>query len=370
MKENRTRSFLFLAADAPWIYQLALNIADYEHVDVVRFYDIVTYLRQRPEWPYEAGKLSRSTAAFPPGYAGMLSKLFRPIIGALIHHRVNQLRRRTGSEPYLICPYPWLYPFVKGIGSSQVAYFNVDDYAVYDPVKAKVTQDLESNFVRKARLITCSSLVQRNRLRERVPEASQKIHHFPHGVPKSFINNAKIPPRPNSVGYVGTLSDRVDWNLFEIVANRLEQVEFHVVGNLCSDSGLVDLKWYRARARVFKLPNVVFHGPVRQDAVYTHYWRYSVNWMPYDVKNALNIASCPTKLMDALASGRPFVSTDIPESHLYHPFVRCASNADECVYAIVDALRAPEKDISAQLEFSRKNTWEQRALAYINYFRE
>jgi teichuronic acid biosynthesis glycosyltransferase TuaH len=125
--------------------------------------------------------------------------------------------------------------------------------------------------------------------------------------------------------------------------------------------------WKLDREAALALPNVRHIGPVAQNEVRKHYWRFAINWMPYDVDHAFNQASCPTKIMDSLASGRPLLSTDVPECRLYPEWISIFRSADEAVTYIRSGLNATWNAETA--EASRRqtdfvlghHTWEKRA---------
>ena len=85
--------------------------------------------------------------------------------------------------------------------------------------------------------------------------------------------------------------------------------------------------WQRERAAALTLENVHYIGSIPQDEVGKHYWNFAVNWMPYDTRHAFNLASCPTKIMDGLASGRPLLTTAVPECRLYPDWITIVGTA-------------------------------------------
>ena len=98
----------------------------------------------------------------------------------------------------------------------------------------------------------------------------------------------------------------------------LPDVEFVFVGySNVSGGGGRRPDWREERDEVLSLPNVRQVAAVAQDKVPQHYWSFALTWIPYAVDHEFNYASCPTKIMDGLASGRPVLSTDIPECRLY-----------------------------------------------------
>ena len=110
------------------------------------------------------------------------------------------------------------------------------------------------------------------------------------------------------------MDDRVDWRFVYDTATMLPNVRFIFVGRThgCRKRSR-RLEWVAQREQALSLRQVKAIGQVPYGELGRVYQSFAVNWMPYDVRNAFNIACCPTKIFDALATGRPFISTDIPE---------------------------------------------------------
>jgi len=361
------RSFLVLAANTPWVFALAEQLERYGPVTVVRFIDWLNQRRLRPEWPETASDLRRVATVMPPGYAGALEPAFRGAMRRRVEGEGRRLQELSGCEPAVICPYPYLAPWVRGVPGRQIVYYNLDDYSLYDPARAERTEALERELVERARLTACLSAHQTVTLRAKHPQRAERIRHFPLGVVDSFLNPDPATPAPvRGVGYVGNLSDRVDWAFVCKVADSAPDLRFHFVGAL-QDPAVRDGDWSRRRDRALALSNVVYEGPAPQAQVRLHYWRYAVNWMPYDPQHPFNIASCPTKIMDALASGRPFVSTDIPESRLYADRIQVVSSAEQTIDRLRRLLNAGSPyDPAEQVAFAAANTWRRRAACLID----
>lgn len=359
-----SQAFLFLAANTPWVYALAQALAADAAVTAVRFYDWTNYRRLQPQWPERTSSVRRLMVNLPPGYAGRLEPMFRPYIKGFIDHERERLRGATGLEPVVVCPYPYLAPWVRRVPDASLVYYNLDDYALYDPARAQRTGRLEDELVGRARLSLCLSINQVDALRDRHPDAAERIRHFPLGVVDAFLNPEPLrAPLPRTIGYIGNLTNRVDWPFVERVAMLVPEATFHIVGKLDVLETRKDVEsWQAARNRVLALPNVVYEGAVPQAQVREHYWRYAVNWMPYAMSHPFNVASCPTKIMDALASGRPFLSTEIPEVRLYADHIHIVRTPDEAAAGLRALLANYDAhDPRDQVRLAAANTWEHRA---------
>jgi glycosyltransferase involved in cell wall biosynthesis len=362
-----TDSFLFLSANTPWVYALAESLARRAPVHAVRLYDWQTYWQQQPSWPAasSAATIRRTLKVLPPGYAGRAEPLLRPYLRLLLRRWQNQLAARSGGRPWVVAPYFYLAPWVtREVPADRLVYYNLDDYTRYRPSREALIRRQESQLVRRATRTVCLAQHRVQTLKSRHPRQADRIHHFPLGVKTRYLNpHPEQSPEPQTVGYVGNLSDRVDWSLVHAVATRLSEVRFLFAGSL-GDSGTTPDRpdWTQRRADALALPNVQHLGRIPQDAVTDVYWSCAANWIPYDPNHPFNVASCPTKVMDMIASGRPVVSTPVPECTLYPDWIDVADTPAGVAEALRRALNGPRgSEPAEQVHFARQQTWEMRA---------
>ena len=73
--------------------------------------------------------------------------------------------------------------------------------------------------------------------------------------------------------------------------------------------------------------------------------------------------------MDGLASGRPVVSTDIPECRSYSNWITIVQNADEAISAVRRLLGRPPNGEKAhrQVDFTRDHLWSRRAETLLGW---
>lgn len=364
-------SFLFLNANTPWVYALAENLAHYHPTHAVRLYDWRTYWKGgRPAWPDSDpdADITQTMRVMPTGYAGRLEPLARPFMRWMITRWQEELTQRAGAEPWVIAPYPYLTPWVEAVPDNRLIYYNLDAYALYRPERAEAIRENERRLVERAALTLCLSQHQVETLRDRYPDHTNRIVHFPLGVAEDFINpQPERKPESDTVGYVGNMTDRVDWLLVHAVAQRLSDLEFIFVGGLEKlETGGTAEGWEQARSRVLSLPNVEHVGRVPQEKVKDYYWSFAVNWIPYDAEHPFNRAACPTKIMDAIASGRPVVSTPVPECTLYPEWITIADTPQDLGSTIRQLQSCTSTEgAKCQVAYAHSQTWEQRAERFL-----
>ncbi|OKH53131.1 hypothetical protein NIES2101_12415 [Calothrix sp. HK-06] len=362
-------SFLFLGANSPWTYGIAEALAYNHHTHAVQFYDWRTYHLIRPTWSNRTPPsfLQRSMPVLPSGYAGRLEKLFLFYLQYVIHKWCQQLKRVSGEHPWVIASEPYFTSWVRHIPTERLIYYNFDDYSLYRPSQKDKILKQERELIERATITLCASYCQVMTLRMRHPQKASRIHHYPHGFVNNYLNpHPENPPEPMTVGYVGNLGDRLDWQLIYQIIKACAEVTFVFVGGLDEQIMLEQGNWQATRQAVLALPNVRHIGRVPSDEVAKYYWSFAVNWIPYVVKHPFNQAACPTKIMDGIASGHPILSTDIPECRLYSEWINIFDSVEDAIALIRKQLvlstkpQAYDKSLE-QLEFARRHTWQVRA---------
>jgi glycosyltransferase involved in cell wall biosynthesis len=364
------RAFLFASANTPWVDELAQNVAELENPTLaVSLWDWGTYLRFKTDWPSPEAPpdLTRAHWLFPPGFMGRAEGLFRGLLRHRWRRAVTRLERAIGGKarPWVVSPYPWLVESFRGIEAPTI-YFNLDAYELYRPHRADAIGRQETELVNQSELVLCLARTQVDAFRARFPGRADRVRHFPLAASKAFLN-----PRPGEgfdakvVGYVGNLIDRVDWRLVADVARRMPDVTFVFVGyaNITSGGGQRP-DWESARDEALALANVKQVPTVAQGKVGEFYWSFGLTWIPYAVDHVFNLASCPTKIMDGLASGRPVLSTDVPECRIYPEWISIFHTADEAV-AMIRAGLAQAVTAGAKARSAEQVAFVQREHTYL-----
>jgi len=247
-----------------------------------------------------------------------------------------------GWQRGLVMHYPHYLYLRNKLRPDVSLYYNIDDYSLYWPYRAARIRELEKDTVRAADVTVCVSKLRALELRELVPQAAERIHHVPHGAPTRFLADRPLSlpaepppdlaalPRPY-LGYIGSLEDRVDWDLLDRLSQEFSDASIVVVGRVREP---VAEPWWEPCARFLSRPNVHTLGWRTQDSLPAYYQAFDAVLIPYRLDHPFNRVCNPTKIMDAMGSGRPIVATAIPECRLHSERFHVVEDCDEFLDAV------------------------------------
>jgi len=257
----------------------------------------------------------------------------------------------------LVMTYPH-YLYLSDLLRPDVSiYYNIDDYSLYWPRFADQIRELERRTVLAADVTVCVSKLRADELQVLVPEAAQRIHHVPHGAPSRFVAKAPLsrPAEPPSdlarlprpyLGYIGSLEDRVDWDLMDKLSLAFPDASIVVVGRV---RDAVSEPWWNACSRFLSRPNVHPLGWRSQETLPQYYQAFDACLIPYRIDHPFNRACNPTKIMDAMGSGRPIVATAISECRLHAERFHVVEDEPEFTQAVRWILERSSDDGRAAL---------------------
>jgi glycosyltransferase involved in cell wall biosynthesis len=342
---------LFREIDRPSVAVLLLKCLDY----------VNGWRRGLFPWSPSCRLRQRGPAAWerqlvlPSGWMKRFPRLgMRPI--------ARSIRRWWRTQPPtwgrgLVMSYPHYLYLRDQLRPDFAIYYNIDDYSLYWPRWADRIRELERATVLAADLTICVSRARTDELQSLLPEAAGRIHHVPHGTPTPFLARhpltrpAQAPadlarlPRPY-LGFIGSLEDRLDWKLMNTISEAFPEASVVVVGRVRDP---VPETWWAQCSRFLARPNVHALGWRSQDALAAYYQAFDVCLIPYRIDHPFNRACNPTKIMDAMGSGRPIVATAIPECKLHAKRFHVVENEAEFIEAIGQILAQNSDDGRAPL---------------------
>jgi len=340
-----TTENLFRELDDPDVSLLAMRCMDYVNARRKGVFPWSPSCRLRRE----SDRLWTRDLALPPGWMKRFPKLgMRPIARS-----VRQFwKLHEGASRGLVMTYPHYLHLANQVEPDLALYYNLDDYSLYWPARADEVRELERRLVATSQATVCVSRLRAEELRAAVPEASARIHHIPHGTPRPFLADhpldrpAEPPadlrslPRP-LLGYIGTLEDRLDWDLLQRLSDAFPKASIVIVGRK-PDPGATS--WHEPCRRFLDRPNVHAIGWRPQAELPLYYQAFDAILIPYQVDHPFNRACSPTKIMDGMGATRPIVAMSIPECRLYSDLFDVADTHDSFLAAVDSILKQGSDD--------------------------
>jgi glycosyltransferase involved in cell wall biosynthesis len=162
------------------------------------------------------------------------------------------------------------------------------------------------------------------------------------------------------IGYYGTLAHSLgdnspgpwlDYSLIDHAARQCPDFSFVFIGP----------DYQGSASRLARYPNVSWLGPKSYSTLRAYASFFHVATVPFQVNN-ITRASCPVKIFEYLALGKPIVSTAIPECRRYSTIL-VAEDPEDYVRKLRDAVELGRDASYATLaaKEAAANTWEQRA---------
>ena len=136
------------------------------------------------------------------------------------------------------------------------------------------------------------------------------------------------------------MESRVDWELMDRLSRDFPAASIVVLGR----TGAAAVQPWWSPGRFLGRPNVHAIGWRPQEALAAYYQSFDVSLIPYRLDHPFNRACSPTKIMDAMGSGRPIVATAIPECRLHAGRFDVAEDAGEFLGAVRRILDADSDD--------------------------
>jgi UDP-galactopyranose mutase len=283
---------------------------------------------------------------------------------------VRALCRATSHVPphrrILWYYYPQHLELIDALKPRIVVYECMDNYTALfsgnkDPAQANAfaaVQRDEPPLLQRADIVFYGA----HTLMDERPAYRAKSHHIPTGVDVDHFARATTPrgavppdicaiPRP-MLGYWGAVDNRIDFKLLTYAATTRPDWSFVMLGPLVTlrrDS--ID--------HFLRLPNVHWLGPKLYEDIPDYARAFDVCLLPFKVSDEGRYLN-PTKTLEYLATGKPVLSTHIPDvERFYSDTVAIARTRDEFVQIAQQLLERDTETARAQRTTKAQNrSWE------------
>lgn len=274
--------------------------------------------------------------------------------GKKIQKAVLQAMRKLNiKNPVLINAFnPFVgLPMLGQLGEKATLYYCYDEINACNWTKNHGKQ-LEEEYISK---VDCA-IVSSDGLMQTKSSLANSCYLVKNGVDFAHFNKAADLRNKNktadiTVGYIGSLDNRVDYELLAYLAEQLTDVKFEFVGRILEKTKV---------AKLDKLPNTKFWDAKRMEELPEFLKRFDAGIIPF-VKNESTAGIYPMKINEYLAAGIPVVSTDFAPFPEFGSFISITSGYEAFVQGVVENLcnDTPEKR-KQRIALAQGNSWEKR----------
>lgn len=163
--------------------------------------------------------------------------------------------------------------------------------------------------------------------------------------PSKTANYTKI------IGYLGSVDERLDYDLMENVIKMTPQYQYLFVGRVTKTA---------YQNRLSALENVILMGAQAPDTLPAWVKKFDVCWIPF-IKNDLTAGIYPLKINEYLAAGKPVVSTNFSD---LSDFTYVISIADT-PKMMCHNFQQSHGNATNRRAFAAQNAWRARAEDFV-----
>jgi glycosyltransferase involved in cell wall biosynthesis len=263
---------------------------------------------------------------------------------------------------YCVTDSPFAWPVLRSlffVGDQRSAklarlhYDVIDDFPSFKWAP-KWSRDGDNALLQHADSVTTGTYELWHLHRQRRSDAE----FIPCGVDYDSFNKPAGPPPPDLaslpppwIGYIGSVSDRLDYDLLTAIAERFPDASVVLVGPVRMNED-----------RLPRRPNIFYLGLKAHAELPRYAQNFAVGLIPFLVNESTTKLN-PVKTLEYLAAGIPVVSTAIPDVMRFcSDAVYIANNHEEFLRMVREAIEQPDIErIRNGVDLARTSSWQEMA---------
>ncbi len=252
----------------------------------------------------------------------------------ILHQHIENTYR--GAKKYLWFFEPFHMPILLPVFKRYISLYDCVDYFPGFSPQAKREHAL---LIKRVRHVFANS----GPLAHELKKDRQDVITVPLGFASDVFKKIPLQPlRPNKhslvIGFVGSISDRIDFSLLQKAIAILPKVQFVFVGAIethiygAPDRTEVQFK------QLLQNPNVRWRKEVPKAQIPRVVASFDIGIIPYRADSSFNRLSFPMKTLEYFALGKPVIATDILALRPYnqHGLLRIISKPKDFVQVVKD----------------------------------
>jgi hypothetical protein len=287
-------------------------------------------------------------------YSIYSNKLSGNILNQLYSQVSNVLDHINTKEILYFLQFPNWYNLLAKIKekiNGKVVFDFMDEHSGFTTTTDAIKSSENDSLINSDLVVASSNFLYEKALSKN--KNSILVHN---GTEFKHFNNLKGNNKLNKfsnkpiVGYFGAIAEWFDTELLHYIAQNRPQYNFILIGSTVG-SKISDLK---------KLSNVFFLKEINYNELPSYLYYFNVCIIPFKI-TPLTIATNPVKFYEYISSGKPVVSTKLPELEKYTNYCYLANTKDEFVTFLDKALAENDFDIiKNRINLAKKNSWASR----------
>lgn len=261
------------------------------------------------------------------------------------------------SAPIVIITVPNAADYIGSFNEVLSVYYCVDEFSEWPGVTKILVKEMETTLLTQVDFVAAVS----DQLVLHKTTANGPTHLLTHGVDVAHFNHTlccsnNCPPaplariKPPVVGYFGLIDERTDQDLIEALLVHHPDWSVVFIGK-----AVVDLTRLSGHQNFYHIDSVPYQSLPCYAA------SFSVCLLPY-VRTKLTDNINPLKLKEYLATGKPIVSTGLPEAvKLTGWGVRIGNDYQEIIHQIESVLSLDSWESEKQISNLLQETWAHKA---------
>lgn len=277
-----------------------------------------------------------------------------------ISKRIEDLLKEKGfNNPILLTTDPSHIAYLSRLNYKVALYDCADDLVELCNNRIPNLAENENKLMRSVDIVTVTAteLMKKARLQnENVVLVNNGVKPEVFSLPFVKQEKEKIV-----IGYVGAmLEECFDAEIIEKLAEKYSEAEIHLIGPVGFDNDF--LKSYK---------NIKFLGPKTHAELPFYMEKFDVCIIPFFINKLTNSVN-PVKLFEYLATGKPIISSALPEVKKYEDDVYIAHSYEDWINLIEKAIQEDsEERYNHRVQIAMENSWNNRVekiLQYLNKF--
>jgi len=263
------------------------------------------------------------------------------------------------NPDFIWITFPQLYDYIPSNLDCKIIYDCMDlptGFDFPDYFNSKIL-DLEERLVNSASLVLTSSDYLFKRLNSKY-QCKDKLFLIRNAFSGEIISDhtEKKPGKPYKIGYVGTISRWIDFQIIEKTLDKIKDIEYHFIGP-------VELK------NILNDDRIKFYGSIEHKELYNYVKNFDYLIVPFEIDEKIKAAD-PGKIYGYINFNKPIISIYYEELDYFSSFLYFYNNVEELLNLIKKMINTGFKrkySNAERIKFLKENSWDTRMEIIIRY---